>query len=106
MLIVVVVLHLVVLLTAVVSEVGVIVVVINKVLVGRIRVPSTILPLLHIWPEVKVVVVIVGGVGGGVAEQHRRVVCLVRSLVLELRVVRRTGQAVSVALFLSLPVYR
>lgn len=103
---IVVVLHLVVLLTAVVPEVGIIVVVINKVLVGRIRVPSTILPLLHIWPEVKVVVIIVVGVGGSGAEQHRRMVRLVRSLVLELRVVRRTGQAVSVALFLSLPVYR
>jgi len=104
-LIVIVVLHLVVLLTAVVPEVSVIMVVINKVLVGRIRVPSTVLPLLHIRPEVKVVVVVVI-VGGGGAEQHRWVVRLVRSLVLELRVIRRTGQAVSVALFLSLPVDR
>jgi len=60
------------------------------------------LPLLHIWPEVKVVVV--GVVGGGGAEQHSWVVRLVWSLVLELRVVRRTRQAMPVALFLPLPI--
>lgn len=100
---IVVVFQLMVLLSTVVSEVGVIVVVVDKVLVGRIRVPSTVLPLLHCWSKVKVVVVavVVGGCG---TEQHRRVVYLIRSLVLELRVVRRTGQAVSMTLLLSLPV--
>jgi len=100
---IVVVLQWVVLLPAVVPEVGVIVVVVDKVLVGRVRVPSTVLPLLHCRPEVKVVVVAVV-VGGRGTEQRRRVVSLVRPLVLELRVVRRTGQAVSVALLLPLPV--
>lgn len=94
--------HLVVLMSAVVSEVGVIVVVVNEILVGRIRVPSSVLPLLHIRPEVKVVVV--GVVCGGGAEQHSRVVRLVWSLILELRIVSRTGQAMTVALFLSLPI--
>jgi len=100
---IVVVFQLMVLLSTVVSEVGVIMVVVDKVLVGRIRVPSTVLPLLHCRSNVKAVVVavIVGGCG---TEQHRRVVRLIRSLVLELRIVRRTGQAVSVTLLLSLPV--
>lgn len=92
-----------VLLSTIVSEVGVIMIVVDKILVGRIRVPSTVLPLLHCRSKVKVVVVtvVVGGCG---TEQHRRVVRLIRSLVLKLRVVRRTRQAVSVTLLLSLPV--
>jgi len=102
---IVVVLHLVILIPAVVPEVGVIVVVVNEVLVGRIRIPPTVLPLLHIRPEVKVAVVVIV-IGGGGTEQHRRVVRLVWSLVLELSVVPRTRQAMSVALFLSLPINR
>lgn len=86
---IVVVFQLMVLLSTVVSEVGVIMVVVDKVLVGRIRVPSTVLPLLHCRSKVKVVVAVV--VGGCGTEQHRRVVRLIRSLVLELRVIRRTG---------------
>lgn len=79
------------------SKVHVVVVVVHEVLIRRVRIPSTVLSVLHHRRTIHVVTVAIVVV---VVKKHRRV-RLVLPLVVELRLVSRPGQT----LVLALPVH-